>query len=94
MAQNGDTTSSSKPEHGANWTGKYCEWNGNDGESAIELSGCSVDWANIEVLTTKLANSPHSTNYEDNDKQEGQVREQAVDEEHEEDDGIVAGEIA
>lgn len=94
MAQNGDTASSSEPEHGANWTGKYCQRDGNDGESAIELSGCSMDWTNIEVLAVQLANPPHSTDYENDDKQEGQVREQAVDEEHEEDNGIVAGEVA
>lgn len=94
MAQNGDTASSSEPEHGANWAGKYCQWDGNDGESAIELSGGGVNWANVKVLATKLADSPHSTHYENNDKQKCQVREQTVDEEHEEDDGIVAGEVA
>jgi len=53
-----------------------------------------VDRANIEILTTELADAPHATDNEDNDKEECQVCEQAVDEEHEEDDGIVAGEVA
>lgn len=53
-----------------------------------------MDWANVEILATELANSPHATDNENNDKEESQVREQAVDEEHEEDNGIVAGEVA
>ena len=48
---------------------------------------------NIQISSLKLADAEHTTYDQDDDKQQEQVREQAVDAEHDEDDGIVAAEV-
>jgi len=45
-------------------------------------------------LTAQSANPPHASDNEDDDEQQQQVRKQRVDAQHDEENGIVAAEIA
>lgn len=53
-----------------------------------------MDPSNVKIPPIELADGPHAADDEDDDEEEGHVRDQAVDAQHDEDRGIVAGEVA
>ncbi|KFZ11316.1 hypothetical protein V501_04826 [Pseudogymnoascus sp. VKM F-4519 (FW-2642)] len=67
---------------------------GDDEEEGVELGGGDAVGPELEVATVELANGPHAADDEEDDEEEERVRHQAVDAEHHEYGGIVAGEVA
>lgn len=55
--------------------------------------GGSAEPTNMEVLATKPSDSKHAAHDQGDDKEEGQVRQERVDAEHDKDHGIVAGKV-
>lgn len=94
MAQDGDTRGADQPEDGAKRRGPQAERDRNDEEGSVELRGSSAPAGNLEVIAFELADAEHAADDEANDEEQQQVCEQAVDAEHDEDGGIVAGEVA
>lgn len=94
MAKNGDAGGSDQPESSGE---RVCDYTNRDcytQHGGVELSCGSTEETNIEIAALELADSPHATNYEDDVEEQKQVGEQSVDAEHDEKDGIIAGEIA
>lgn len=94
MAQDGDTRSSNEPKHGGEGRSQEAEGHGDAEQGGVELRGGSAPAPDLEVVALQFADTVHATNDEEDEEEQLQVGEQAVDAEHDEDDGIVAGEVA
>src|ERR1700761_919111 len=94
MTQNSDAAGTDEPEHSPNGTRVDGEWDSDDEKAGVELRRGCPEKADIEIIALQLADSPHATNHQENDEEQRQVGEKAVDEEHDKDGGIVAGEVA
>lgn len=94
MTQNSDAAGTDEPEDGGEWRGNEAQRNGDADERGVELGGGGSEGADLEIRTLQLANSPHSSDDEEDDEQQREVGDQAVDGQHDENDGIVAGEVA
>lgn len=94
MPQNCDAAGSDEPEHCADRTRVDEQWDGHDQQASVQLASCGRECADREVLSCKLANAPHAADHEEDDEEECEVGDQAVDEEHDKDDGVVAREVA
>lgn len=65
----------------------------NDEKTSVELRHARTRETNVQIPTLELANSVHSSNDQHQREEEGEIREQAVDAEHNKDGGIVGGEV-
>lgn len=94
MAQNGDTGGSDEPEDSAEGGSPETERNADDQESGVELGSSGPEAGNLEVVTLELADSVHTANEHEDDKEQGKISEQAVDDEHGKDGCVIAREVA
>lgn len=94
MAQNGDTGGSNEPENGAEWGSPEAERNADDQKGRVELGSGRAPAAKLQVVALELANPVHAANEQQDDEEQGQVGDQAVDDEHGENGCIVAREVA
>lgn len=94
MTNNRDTGCANQPEHRGKRRGPETKRNGNDEEGGVELRGRGSPAAELKIIALEFANTKHTSNYKTDDKKKQQVGEQTVDAEHDEDGGIVAGEVA
>jgi hypothetical protein len=94
VSDDDDAGSSDEPEHGSEGRGPQTDRNGNDEQCRVELGRGSAPAADLQVVSVKFANGEHASDYEADVEEQRQVGEQAIDAEHGEDSGIVAGEVA
>lgn len=94
MAKNRHSAGSDEPEDGADRVRDECKGNGYDQQAGVQLSSCRAEEADVKIAAVEFAYAPHASDDEDNDEEEGEVVEQRVDAEHDEDGGIVAAEVA
>ena len=94
MAHNSHASRSDEPEHGCEGRCPETEGNGNDKERGVELRGRCAPAAELQIVAFKFADTEHSADYKTYNKEQHQVREQAVDAEHDEDGSIVARKVA
>jgi hypothetical protein len=88
------TRGTDEPESGAEGVGDDGEGNGDDEQSSVELRSGGAEVANLDIATLEFTDTKHATNNEENVEGQEPVCEQSVDAQHDEEDGIVAGEIA
>lgn len=94
MAQDRDTGSTDEPENSSEGRGPETKRDGDAEQTSVELRCSGAQAADLQVCALELANAIHAANDEEDDEQEQEVGEEAVDAEHDEDDGIIAGEVA
>lgn len=94
MAENADARRTDKPESGTKGIGDDGKGNGDDEQSGVQLRSGGAEVANLDVATLELADTVHTTNDEEDVESQEPVCEQGVDAQHDEEDGIVAGEVA
>jgi hypothetical protein len=94
MAQDGDARGSNEPEDSRKGRSPETERHSDDQQNSVELRSRGAPASDLEVVALKLANAIHAADDKEDDEEEHQVREQAVDAEHDEHDGIVAGEVS
>lgn len=94
VAKNDHTTGTNQPHHEAEDAGNQGDWDRNDPKAGIKLHCREALGAKLEILTVKLANDEHAHGDKDDVEQDQGLGEEAVDAEHQEDDGIVAREVA
>jgi hypothetical protein len=68
--------------------------NSNDVQPRVELRRREAVLADLKVAAVELSNHPHANSDEDDGEEKSKVREECVDAQHDEDDGIVAREVA
>lgn len=94
MAQNSDTGGSNEPENSAKRRSPEAQGNADDQKRRVQLGSGRAPTANLQVVALELANAVHATDEQKDDEEECQICEQAVDDEHGENSGIVAREVA
>lgn len=94
MTDNADTRGTDEPESGAEGVGEDGKRNGDDQQTGVELRSSGAESANLNITTLEFANTVHTTNNEENDESQEPVGDQGVDAQHDEEDSIVAGEVA
>lgn len=85
---------SNEPEQGRERRGNETDGDADNQETRPELRGGGPEGSNLEIAPVQLADAEHARHHKDDIKEEQPVGQQSVDAEHEEDDGIVAGEVA
>ena len=93
MTQNSDTASTNEPEHGGDRATEDEQRDRDACETGVQLAGRRGECANREILSSELADAPHAANDEEDDEEEREVRDQAVDEEHDKDGRVIAREV-
>jgi hypothetical protein len=93
MSNDANARCADQPQDGADRRSPDTQRNGNDQKTSVELRGGCAGEPNVEIRALELADSEHATDYEHNDEEQEQVREQAVDAEHDEDDSIIAAKV-
>lgn len=93
MSEDGEAGSSNEPENRGEWRSDEAQRNRNAEKGGVQLGRGSLDGTDFEIGATQPANSPHSSDDEENDKQQQEVGQQRVDAQHYKDHGIVAGEV-
>jgi len=93
MSNNANARCANQPQDSADRRRPDTKGNCNNQKTSVELRRSCASKSNIEVSALELANAEHAADYEDNDKEQEQVCKQAVDAEHDEEDGIVAAEV-
>lgn len=94
VTQNADAGSSNEPEGGRDGVGDDADWDGDDCQSGVELGGSCAEETDVKVASLELSDTEHAANDQDNVEEEKPVGQQGVNAEHDEEHGIVAGEIA
>ena len=94
MAQDGDAGGSDEPEKGAEGRGPEAEGNADDQQGGVKLGCGGTPAADLQVVALEFADAVHSANEHEDDEEQRGVGDQAVDEEHDEDGGVVAREVA
>ena len=94
MAENGDAGSSDQPQESGYGRRDESDGDCNTSQCSIHLRRGSTEGTNLKVTTSQFANSPHATSHKDDVEEKPHVGEQAVDGEHDKNNGIIAGEIA
>lgn len=85
---------SNEPEQGRERRGNKTDGNADNQQTSPELRGGRPERSDLEVASVQLADAEHARHHKDDIKEQQPVGQQGVDAEHEEDDGIVAGEVA
>lgn len=93
MAEDGHASGADQPEDCGDGRGPETQRDTNAQQRGVELRGVEATETDIQIATVELANPVQTGSHEDDDKQKERVGQQAVDAEHDEDDGIVAGEV-
>lgn len=93
MAENGDACGANQPQKGGDGRRNESHGYGNAGQTSVELGSSGSESAYLQVISTKFANSPHAANDKDDVEKKPKIGEQAIDTEHDKDDGIVGGEV-
>ena len=94
MTENANTRRTDKPESGTEGVGDDGKGNGDDEQSGVELRSGGAEVANLDIATLEFADTVHTTDDEEDVEGQQPVCEQGVDAQHDEEDGIVAGEVA
>jgi len=93
MPENADARRTNQPQDSADWRSPNAQRHSDNQKTSVKLGGGSAREADVEIGASQLADAEHSTDDEGDDEQQQQVGQQAVDAEHDEDDGIVAAEV-
>ena len=94
MTDDADARCTDEPESGTEGVGDDGEGNGDDEQGGVELRSSGAEVANLDVTALEFADTVHTTNDEEDVEGQEPVCEQSVDAQHDEEDGIVAGEVA
>jgi len=89
-----DAGSTNQPQKGCQGGCKEEDRNGDDANGGVELGAGGAPAANLEIIALQLTDAVHTGNDEADDEEEDGVHDQAVDAEHNKDDGIVARKVA
>lgn len=93
MAENGDAGGANQPQKcgdgRSNESPRHC----NADQASVKLGSGGTEGAYDQIVSTQLADSPHATGDKNDVEEKPQVGEQAVDTEHDENNGIVGGEV-
>ena len=93
MSKNANARCANQPQDSADGRRPDTKGNCDNQKTSVELRRSCACKSNIEVGALELADSEHAADYEYNDEEQEQVCKQAVNAEHDEDDGIVAAEV-
>lgn len=93
MSEDANARCANQPQNSADGRRPDTERNSNNQKTSVQLRRSSASEPNVEIGTLKLGDTEHAANNEYNDEKQEQVCEQAVNAEHNEDDGIVAAEV-
>lgn len=93
MAKHRHTSGTNQPEHRGDRGGPNTQGNRNDEQTSVELRSVKTSETQFQITAFQFPNTVETTGDEDYDEEEQEVGQQAVDAEHDEDDGIVAGEV-
>ena len=93
MSNNANARCADQPQDSADGRRPDTKGNCNNQKTSVELRRSCAGKSNIEVGALELADAEHAANDEYNDEEQEQVCKQAVNAEHDEDDGIVAAEV-
>lgn len=94
MTDNADTGGTNEPESRAERVREDGKRNGDDEQTGVELRSSGAESANLNVTALEFADTVHTANNEENDEGQEPVGDQGVDAQHDEEDGIVAREVA
>lgn len=94
VAQDCEGAGTDEPEECAKGTCEEGQRQTDDQETGVELRRSGTEAGDLEIVALKLSNSPHTTGDEDDGEEQSQVSEKGVDGEHDDNGGIVAGEVA
>ena len=93
MSNNANARCANQPQDSADRRRPDTKGNCNNQKTSVELRRSCAGESNIEVSALELADAEHAADDEDNDEEQEQVCKQAVNAEHDEEDGIVAAEV-
>lgn len=94
VAKDGHTGSTNQPQDGRDGGCQEAHGHRDTEQGRVQLGSVETPEAQVQVATVQLANSPETGADEDNEEHQSPVGQQAVDAEHDKDDGIVAREVA
>ena len=94
MTKNGHTRGSDEPKNSSEGGGKKSDRDSNTQQTSVELRGSSLEGADLQISSLEFADEPHAERNKDDVEQEPHIGDKAVDAEHHDDHGIVAGEVA
>lgn len=94
VTEDGHTGCADQPEGRRDGRGIDTQWDANAQQTSVELRGIEATESQVQVTAVKFPDAPDTGSREDDDEKQERVGQQAVDAEHDEDDGIVAGEVA
>lgn len=93
MAENGDAGGANQPQKGGDGRSNESPRHRNADQASVKLGSGGTEGAYDEIISAQLADSPHATRDKNDVEEKPQVGEQAVDTEHDKNDGIVGGEV-
>lgn len=94
VTENSNARSADQPQEGAEGRGDETKRNGNDKEASVELRGRRLEGTNLEITTLETSDTVHTGNDEENVEKKEPVGQERIQAEHDEEDGIVAREVA
>lgn len=94
MSKNDHTAGANQPHNGADGRGNQADGDGDDIETRVELGRGNAGLTNLEICAVESANQVHTSDNEDDVKEEPRVGKEGIDAKHDKDDSIVAGEVA
>lgn len=94
MANDDDTAGTDEPGNGSKGRRDKTDGDGDNIKTSVQLRGGGAHGAELEIAAIKLADEEHAGDHKDDIEKQPPVGQQSVDAEHDEDDGVVAGEVA
>lgn len=94
MAKDGHTSCADQPKDRRDGRSPDTKRDANTQQSSVELRSVEAAEADVQVTAIKFTDAPKTGSHKDDDEEQKGVGQQAVDAEHNKDDGIVAGEVA
>lgn len=94
MADDGDTAGSDQPGNGREGRGNQANWYRDYQQASVELAGRGFESTDLKVTSVELTDEEHAEGDKDDVEEQPPVRQQGVDAEHNENDAVVAAEVA